>query len=148
MGGGASQVALVVKKLPPSAGDVRGVASTPGLARSPGEGHGNPLQYSCLENSTDRGAWQAIQSMGSHESDTTEQLTLHPLFSPSINPTLPRTCHKMRVPDPGRVWFCFPQKLTHENPAKEPNLRAGTALGILENGATLGGKGAAEKVLG
>ena len=43
MGGGASQVALVVKKLPPSAGDVRGVASTPGLARSPGEGHGNPF---------------------------------------------------------------------------------------------------------
>lgn len=46
----------------------------------------------------------------------------------------------MRVPDPGRVWFCFPQKLTHENPAKEPNLRAGTALGILENGVMLGGK--------
>ena len=32
---------------------------TPGLGRSPGEGHGNPLQYSCLENPTDRGAWQA-----------------------------------------------------------------------------------------
>ena len=37
--------------------------SIPGLGRSPGEGHGNPLQYSCLENSMDRGAWQATQSM-------------------------------------------------------------------------------------
>ena len=34
--------------------------STPGLGRSPGEGNGNPLQYSCLENPMDRGAWQAI----------------------------------------------------------------------------------------
>ena len=39
--------------------------SIPGSGRSPGGGHGNPLQYSCLENSMDRGAWHAIQSMGS-----------------------------------------------------------------------------------
>ena len=38
--------------------------SVPGLGRSPGEGNGYPLQYSCLENSMDREAWQAIQSMG------------------------------------------------------------------------------------
>ena len=37
----------------------------PGSGRSPGGGHGNPLLYSCLENPMDRGAWQAIQSMGS-----------------------------------------------------------------------------------
>ena len=43
-----------------SAGDVRDVASIPGSGRSPGGGHGNPLQYSCLENPTDRGAWRAI----------------------------------------------------------------------------------------
>ena len=36
------------------------LGSIPGLGRSPGEGHGNPLQYSCLENSMDRGAWQAV----------------------------------------------------------------------------------------
>jgi len=47
---GASQVALVVKNLPASAGDLRDLGSIPGLARSPGEGNGNPLQYSCLEN--------------------------------------------------------------------------------------------------
>ena len=42
-----------------------------GLRRSPGEGNGNPLQYSCLENPMDRGAWWATQSMRSQESDTT-----------------------------------------------------------------------------
>jgi len=55
----ASQVALVVKNLPTNAGDVRDMGSIPGLGRSPGEGNGDPLQYSCLENSKDRGAWQA-----------------------------------------------------------------------------------------
>ena len=56
----ASQGALVVKNLAGNAGDTRDEASIPGLGRSPGGGHGNPLQYSCLENSMDRGAWQAI----------------------------------------------------------------------------------------
>ena len=46
----------VVKNLPASAGDV---GSTLGLGRSPGEGNGNPLQYSCLGNPMDRGAWWA-----------------------------------------------------------------------------------------
>ena len=46
----------VVKNLPANAGDV---ASIPGLGRSPGEGNGNPLQYSCLENPMDKGAWWA-----------------------------------------------------------------------------------------
>ena len=49
----------MVKNLPANAGDVRDAGSIPGLGRSPGGGHGNPLQYSCLENSMDRGAWQA-----------------------------------------------------------------------------------------
>ena len=56
----ASQVALVVKNLPTNAGDVRDVGSVPGSGRSPGEGNGNLLQYSCLENPMDRGAWWAI----------------------------------------------------------------------------------------
>ena len=56
----ASQVALVVKNLPASAGDVRDASSIPGLGRYPGEGHGYPLQNSCLENPMDRGAWRAI----------------------------------------------------------------------------------------
>ena len=56
----ASQVALVVKNLPASAGDIRDTGSIPGWGRSPGGGgHGNPLQYSCLENPMDREAWWA-----------------------------------------------------------------------------------------
>ena len=55
----ASQAALVVKHLPANAGDVRDAGSIPGSVRSPGEGNGNPPQYSCLENPMDRGAWWA-----------------------------------------------------------------------------------------
>ena len=51
----ASHVVLVVKNLPASAGDVRNADSIPGLGRPQGEAHGNPLQYSCLENPMDRG---------------------------------------------------------------------------------------------
>jgi len=54
----------VVKNLPANAGDARDTSSIPGLGRSPGEGYGSPLHYSCLENPMDRGPWQAIQSMG------------------------------------------------------------------------------------
>ena len=46
-------------KLPANAGDIRDPGSIPGLGRSPGEGKGDPHQYSCLENSMDRGAWWA-----------------------------------------------------------------------------------------
>ena len=54
-----SQVLLLVKNLPVNAGDVRDEGSTPGSGRSPGGGHGNPLQNSCLENPMDRGTWWA-----------------------------------------------------------------------------------------
>ena len=53
-----SQVALVVKNPPANAGDKRDVGLIPELGRSPGGGHGNPLQYSCLGNPRDREAWQ------------------------------------------------------------------------------------------
>ena len=55
----ASQAALMVKNPPANAGDLRDSGLIPGLGRSPGGGHGNPLQYSCLENPMDRGAWWA-----------------------------------------------------------------------------------------
>ena len=55
----ASQVVPVVKNLPANAGDIRDMASIPGLGRFSGGGNGNPLQYSCLENPMDRGTWQA-----------------------------------------------------------------------------------------
>ena len=54
---GASQVVLAVKNLPANAGDVRDVGLIPGSERSPGGGHGNPLQYSYLETPMVRGAW-------------------------------------------------------------------------------------------
>ena len=55
---GASQVMLVPKNLLANAGDARHLDVISGLGRPPGEGNGNPLQYPCLENSMDRGAWQ------------------------------------------------------------------------------------------
>ena len=60
---------LIVRNPPANAGDAGDVGSIPGLARSPGEGHGNPLQYSYLEDFMNRGAWQAIVH-GVTESDT------------------------------------------------------------------------------
>ena len=56
----ASQVALVVKDLPATAGDVRIAGSIPGLGRSPGRGNGNLLKYSCPGNALDREAWQTV----------------------------------------------------------------------------------------
>ena len=61
---GASQVVLEVRNPPAKAGDMRDVGLIPGSGRFPGEGHGNPLQYSCLENPMDRGAC-GRQSIGS-----------------------------------------------------------------------------------
>ena len=54
------QVALVVKNTPANAGDIRDLSLIPGSGRSLGGGYGNPLQYSCLENSMDRGVWKTI----------------------------------------------------------------------------------------
>ena len=61
---------LVVKNVPASAGDQ---GSIPGSGRSPEEGNGNPLRYSCLENPKDREAWQATVHEVTKESDTTEE---------------------------------------------------------------------------
>ena len=53
-------MALVVSNPPANSGEVRDVCSIPGSEKSPGGGHGKPLQYSCLENPMDGGVWQAI----------------------------------------------------------------------------------------
>ena len=63
----ASQVMLVVKNRPANTGDIRNVGSIPESGRSPGEGDSNPLQYSCLGNTVDRGAWQATSPRGCKE---------------------------------------------------------------------------------
>ena len=67
----ASHVVLVVKNLPANSGDIRDMGLILQLGRSPGGGHGDPLQYSCLQNLTDRGAWRATVH-GFAELDSTE----------------------------------------------------------------------------
>ena len=61
----------MVKNPPANVGDITDSGSIPGLERCPGGEHGNPLQYSCLENPMDREAWQATVNTAA-ESDTTE----------------------------------------------------------------------------
>ena len=72
-----SQVALVVKSLLANAGDIIHAGSIPGSGRSPGEGNGNSLQYSCLENSMDRGAWQAAVHMVAKSRKGLKGLSVH-----------------------------------------------------------------------
>ena len=61
----------MVKNLPANAGELRDAGLTPGLGRSLGGANGNPLQYSCLENPMDRGAWQ-VAPRGHKEPDATK----------------------------------------------------------------------------
>ena len=72
---------LVVKNPPANGGDIRDVGSIPGLQRAPGEGHGNLLQYSCLENSMDRGAWRAIVHRVTQSQTQLKRLSRHAIFS-------------------------------------------------------------------
>ena len=64
----------MVKNPPANAGDVRDMCSIPRLGRSAGEGHGNPLQFFCLENPMDRGTWWATFHRVAKESDMTEAM--------------------------------------------------------------------------
>ena len=72
-------MALAVKNLPTSAGDARHADLIPGSGRAPEEGNGTLPQYSCLENTMDRGAWQDTVP-GAAESDMTEQLSAHTVW--------------------------------------------------------------------
>ena len=60
-----------------NSGDTGDISSIPGSGRSPGEGNSNPLQYSCLGNAMDRGAWQATVHAVTKESDRTEHTRMH-----------------------------------------------------------------------
>ena len=73
----------MLKNPPPDAGDVGNTGSVPGWERCPGGGHGNPLQYSCLENPMDRGAWWATvqrvaKSWLGHDSEDLAHKHAHP----------------------------------------------------------------------
>ena len=87
---GASQVVLVVKNLPANAEDIRDVDLIPGAGRSPGGGHGYPLQYTCLENPMDRGAWQAAIGLQRVDHDLAHNPSLS---SSSCDPMLFLLCY-------------------------------------------------------
>ena len=70
----------MVNNLPVNAGDVRGTCFIPGSGRYQGGGHGNPLQYSCLENPMDRGAWQATVHRVTQSQTQLKQLSRHTLL--------------------------------------------------------------------
>ena len=67
----------MVKNLPANAGDIRDSVSIPGSGRSPGGGHGNPLQYSCLGNPMDRGVWWATVYWVAKSRTRLRQLSTH-----------------------------------------------------------------------
>ena len=71
------KVALDVKNLPANAGDTRDSGSIPRLGKSPGGRHGNPLQYSCLENPMVRGAWQVTVRRVEKNQTKLKQLSMH-----------------------------------------------------------------------
>ena len=81
----ASQVALVLKNLPADAGTVQDAGSIPGSGRSPAGGHGNPCQYSCLENPMERAAWQATVPRVAKSRTRLTGLSMHIHTLPSIN---------------------------------------------------------------
>ena len=76
---GASQVVLVIKNLPANARDIRDVEKILRSGRSPGGGHGNPLQYPCLDNPMDRGAWWASVHRLAKSWTWLNQLNIHEL---------------------------------------------------------------------
>ena len=73
----ASHMVLVVKNPPANAGDIRDMDSIPGLGRSPRGGHGNLLQYSCLENPMDRAAWWVTIHGVTKSRTQLKQLNMH-----------------------------------------------------------------------
>jgi len=88
-------VALVVKNPPANAEDIRGVGLIPELGRSAGGGHGNPLQYSYLENPIDRGAWWATVHKFTQSQTQLKQLSIlthrHTYYQVALS-IEPRTC--------------------------------------------------------
>ena len=89
-------MALVVKNMPANAGDIRDEGSIPGSGRSPGGGHGNPLQYSCLENLHGQKSLAGFSSWDCKESHTTEA-TEHSRTHIIKMSMLPRFIHRFNT---------------------------------------------------
>ena len=100
----------MVKNPPANAGDARDLGLIPGSRRPPGIRNGNPLQYSCLGNLMDRGAWRAT-AHGITESDTTEHLNRTELMEEVRAESGLRECHLTHPPPPGRLEFKSPTKV-------------------------------------
>ena len=104
-----AEVALVVKNLPANAGDIRDPGFIPGLGKSPGEENDHPLQYSCLENSMDRGAWTAtVHSVAKSWTRLKQLSTQHTSLPPA--PWLPPD-FSLHIPFP--VWPTTLIKIEH-----------------------------------
>ena len=92
----ASQVVLMVKKPLANAGDIRDEGSVPGSGRSPGGGKGNPLQYSCLENPMDRGAWQTMVHRVAKSQTRLQRLSMHAFTQADDVTSLSPACSKLK----------------------------------------------------
>ena len=128
----------MLKTLSANTGDAKGAGSPPGLRRPPGEGNGNPLQYSCLENPMDRGAWWYC-SWGHRESDMVQRLSTHTCLavggrsrsrnarSLALFPetTLHTLCH---VPSPGTAVLRLPNKSPQAGWLQTTGIYSSTAL--------------------
>ena len=125
-------MALVVKNPPANVGDIRDTAWNPRLGRSPGEGHGNPLQYSCLGNPMDRGAWRATIH-GVTKSQTQLKQCTHCSPTSSLSIGFPRQGYWSELPFPSPVdlldqgwnpcllhWQVDPSPLGHQGSEPSP----------------------------
>ena len=127
--GWSSWVALVVKSIPVKAGTVRDAGVIPGSRRSPGGGHGNTLQYSCLENPKDRGSWRAAVHR-----DTKIQTQLKWLSSSNRSfGYMHKSCGRT-----GALWEAI-RKVWNRMPASQLNSLASTLLNTAKLEAPLYG---------
>jgi len=98
MNAGVFQVVLVVKNPPANAEDIRDMGLIPGLGRSPGGGHDNPLQYSCLENPMDRGSWWSTVHEVTKSQIQLKGLSMHAMSTETNNVPILRVLSSLCCP--------------------------------------------------
>ena len=116
----------VVKNLHANAGDTRDVGLISGSGRSPGEGNGNSLQYSCLENPMDRGAWRAMVLTVRESQTQLKQLRMHAELINNVvlvSELCPTLCNPMDCSPPGSsVHGIFQQQYIFPTQGSNPHL--------------------------